>query len=81
MKTEKAVLLIETIEIFKTNVASPRAANLLKLLLKKLLSDCKINFDLKDCDKILRIKGDEVDKEKIIELMNYHDYFCEPLND
>ena len=81
MKTEKAVLFAETIEVFKTNVKSLQAAKRLKLLLEKLLPGCKINFDLEDCDKILRIKGDNVDKEIIIGLMNCYNYSCEPLND
>jgi len=81
MKTEKAVLFAETIEVFKTNVKSLQAAKRLKLLLEKLLPGCKINFDLEDCDKILRIKGDNVDKEIIIGLMNRYNYSCEPLND
>jgi hypothetical protein len=81
MKTEKTFLFVETIEVFKTNVESLHAVKRLKLLLEKLLPGCKINFDIEDCDKILRAKGDGVDKEKIIELMNYYNYFCEPLND
>ena len=36
----------------------------------------KINFDLDDCDKILRIEGKNISPEKIVELMNSNSYKC-----
>lgn len=44
-------------EIFKTNVQTEIEALLLTRLLGKIFSEAKINFDLEDCDKILRIEG------------------------
>ncbi len=44
------------IEIFQTNVADESAANLIVKSLLALLPDARINFDLEDCDKILRIE-------------------------
>lgn len=42
------------IEIFKTNVSNERqAARVLKLLGARL-PGCRFNFDLEDCDRILR---------------------------
>jgi hypothetical protein len=56
MKAEKKILFPPgTVEVFKTNVGNQRTANHLKLLLERLPA-CKINFDLEDCDNILRIK-------------------------
>ncbi len=44
------------IEVFKTNVASPDQANMLLVQIHHAFRNCKANFDLEDCDKILRIK-------------------------
>ena len=45
------------VEVFKTNVRSIRKA---KLIIQKLAEEFpahKINFDLSDCDRILRVAG------------------------
>ncbi len=58
------------VEVFKTNVQKNNEA---KMLLKQLI--CRlpnhiINFDLSDCDKILRVKGDHFQSQGIIDLIN-----------
>ena len=74
--------IIETVEVFKTNVQKDAQA---RLLVKKLLAHfphCKINFDLQDCDKILRvagIAGIDICPEKIIRVINRSGYQCEAL--
>ncbi|AHF15987.1 hypothetical protein [Niabella soli] len=45
-----------SVAIFKTNVLEPPVAKLLVRSLKQLLPGSKINFDLEDCDNILRIE-------------------------
>jgi len=40
----------------------------------------KINFDLEDCDKILRIEGNQICIQTIIELMKGRGFECEVLN-
>ncbi|MEO5570624.1 MAG: hypothetical protein ABIT08_00745, partial [Bacteroidia bacterium] len=58
------------VEVFKTNVEKPKEA---KILISKLAGHFpkhKINFDLEDCDKILRVEGKNISPEKIVELMN-----------
>ena len=47
------------IEVFKTNVCEPDEAKKLVDLLQQHFPCCKINFDLDDCDKILRIEGSD----------------------
>jgi hypothetical protein len=44
-----------------------------------MLPNAKWNFDLTDCDKILRIDSEENVVLKIIELLNLHNYSCEEL--
>ena len=43
------------IEVFKTNVDDRVQANLLVDQIHQTYSDYKANFDLEDCDKILRV--------------------------
>jgi len=67
------------VEAFKTNINKVGQS---KLLVKKLLqhfpSSC-INFDLDDCDNVLRVEGDNICPEKIITLVIEHGYQCEAL--
>lgn len=47
------------VEVFKTNVNDPRQANHLVELIHKYFTGYQANFDLWDCDNILRIKTPE----------------------
>ena len=65
--------------VFKTNV---RECELAQQLTQKLFScfpHCKINFDLQDCDKILRVEGHPVEPERIIRELTEAGIFCQPL--
>lgn len=57
------------VEVFKTNIHSRRMAGRIKKCLKKAFPNHHINFDLEDCDRILRIESDSLDCEKIIEIV------------
>lgn len=48
---------MEKVEVFKTNISSPRKALELIDILNQHFPYHKINFDLEDCDRILRIEG------------------------
>jgi len=67
------------VEVFKTNVQQHQLAEQLASMLKGLFSFSKINFDLEDCDKILRVEGKEVCVKTIIELLGSHGLECEVL--
>lgn len=45
------------IGIFKTNVRTKTEAKRVLRLVNSSLSEVKANFDLKDCDRILRLQG------------------------
>lgn len=45
------------IAVFKTNVRLQKDARHVIATLKKQIDHAKINFDLEDCDNILRIAG------------------------
>lgn len=68
------------VEIFKTNIDEQQQAEVLLKLLSKTFPEFKINFDLEDCDKVLRIEGSNVVPEKIIDLLEANAHCCELLN-
>ena len=67
------------VEIFKTDVSRKSKANTIIFLLQKEFPDLKINFDLKDCDNVLRVEGKSIYIEKIISLLNQQNHLCELL--
>jgi hypothetical protein len=68
------------IEVFKTNVEHKVTADQIQSALQVQFPLSKVNFDLEDCDRILRVEGHEVCIETIIEWMNVSGYQCEVLN-
>lgn len=67
------------VEIFKTNVWEPWDAELLVQLLYLHFPDYKINFDLEDCDKILRVEGENLLCDSIKMIVNENGFLCEVL--
>jgi hypothetical protein len=68
------------IEVFKTDVKGIRQAKKLMSLLLEYCPVCRINFDLEDCDKVLRIEGKDFCANRIIELLKLNGCNCEILN-
>ncbi|PZX94235.1 hypothetical protein DOS84_06325 [Flavobacterium aquariorum] len=69
------------IEIFKTNVQFQKEARLIVDQLQSKLVTAKINFDLEDCDKILRIEGTKkINNQYIIIYLKQLGYNCEILD-
>lgn len=64
------------VEVFKTNVTRQSQALGLLVLLRQYFPKSKLNFDLDDCDKILRIQGDEFCPLKIAELLKANGFEC-----
>ncbi|MES2617389.1 MAG: hypothetical protein V4613_05895 [Bacteroidota bacterium] len=64
------------VEVFKTNVKTKQEANRIVTLIEKQYPHSKVNFDLSDCDKILRITGNGLDVKSITNLVNKLGYFC-----
>ena len=68
------------IEIFKTNVYEVEKSNIIFQKLQKHFPENQINFDLEDCDKILRVEGNNILSKKIIEILNAEGHICEILD-
>ncbi|MFL9483838.1 hypothetical protein ACI6Q2_13755 [Chitinophagaceae bacterium LWZ2-11] len=71
-------LTVKTVEIFKTDVRCDKNAGRIIRLLKMTFPYYKSNFDLNDCDNILRIEsGDENIKiDEIEELVKTTGHIC-----
>ncbi|TDO99276.1 hypothetical protein [Flavobacterium sp. 245] len=67
------------IEVFKTNVQEVEQSILIVGKLLEHFPDSKINFDLEDCDKILRIHASSISNRKIIALLDSYGFHCEVL--
>jgi len=67
------------IEIFKTNVELEEQGEHIMDELIQLFSSVKINFDLDDCDRILRVEGHEFSVDRIRETIHALGFTCEVL--
>ena len=65
--------------VFKTSVRTKMQEKRLQPHLDTILSNAKWNFDLDDCDNILRIDSEETVALAIIDLLNVHNHTCEEL--
>ena len=71
---------MQVVEVFKTNVWDSGQARYLIVKLLDHFPRHKINFDLQDCDRILRVEGEKICCERIIEVINTNGYQCEVLD-
>ncbi len=67
-------------EVFKTNVQKKVQSKMLLRILLEAFPLFKINFDLSDCDKILRVEGDNVEAFRIMTLVEEYGFKCETLD-
>jgi hypothetical protein len=64
------------VEVFRTSVKKKAEAEKIVNALQKEFSGFKINFDLQDCEKILRVEGENIPVEEIIRLMESRNHPC-----
>ena len=68
------------VEVFKTNVQKKAQSKMLLCILSEAFPSFKINFDLADCDKVLRVEGDNMEALPIMILIKEHGFTCELLD-
>ena len=66
--------------VFKTSVKTKTQARKLKPYIDEILPAAIWNFDLEDCDRILRVDSDENIVLKITGLLADHQFSCEELD-
>jgi len=67
------------VEVFKTNVELTVQSEMLIKQIICYVPDGKINFDLEDCDNILRVEAEHISNETIIGLLNQNGFYAEVL--
>jgi hypothetical protein len=68
------------VEVFKTNVQKKTQSKMLLSVLSEAFPSCKINFDLSDCDKVLRVEGENIEALSIMILVKDSGFWCEVLD-
>lgn len=67
------------VEIFRTNVMLAADAEHLLNELQRCFPDMELNFDLDDCDRILRVAGGRVDPASVMKVVKETGFHCEIL--
>lgn len=67
------------IHVFKTSVKTKKSIRWLKPKLNALALDLKWNFDLEDCDHILRIDSAFIEPHQVINLLQSCNFECQEL--
>jgi len=68
------------VEVFKTNVQKKTQSKMLLCILSEAFPSFRINFDLSDCDKVLRVEGDDIEAVRIMILVKESGFSCEVLD-
>jgi hypothetical protein len=68
------------IEVFKTNVQKKAQSKMLLSILSDAFPSSKINFDLSDCDKVLRVEGENIQALSVMVLVKENGFRCEILD-
>jgi hypothetical protein len=68
------------VEVFKTNVEHEKEAKELVDMLRERFPGSRVNFDLQDCDRILRVEGKKVCVDAILGLMETEGFTCTVLD-
>ena len=68
------------VEVFKTNIQKKAQSKMLLCILSEAFPSFKINFDLSDCDKVLRVEGDNMETLRIMILVKEYGFTCEILD-
>lgn len=68
------------VEVFKTNVQKKAQSKMLLSVLSEIFPSSKINFDLSDRDKVLRVEGDDMEASRIMILVKKYGFTCEVLD-
>ena len=68
------------VEVFKTNVQKKAQSKMLLCILSEAFPSFKINFDLSDCDKVMRVEEENLEALRIMILIKEYGFACEILD-
>ncbi|OMP30503.1 hypothetical protein [Mangrovimonas sp. DI 80] len=64
------------VTIYKTNVNNEHVAQQVITQLQAIIPDFMINFDLEDCDNILRLSGNRMVSDLVIQCLTSNGFEC-----
>jgi hypothetical protein len=67
------------VEVFKTSIGNQQESILVSNVLRVMYPAAKINFDLEDCDNVLRIENSSIPIEEVTKMLKALGYQCEVL--
>ncbi|HUQ66910.1 MAG TPA: hypothetical protein VM101_12185 [Flavitalea sp.] len=67
------------VEVFKTNVEESQGAHNIINILMEHFPGSRINFDLDDCDRILRVEGQDIIPHQVEGLLRQEGFTCDVL--
>jgi len=72
-------MITKMVEVFKTDVREANQATHIVHKLRQHIPNSYINFDLEDCDNVLRVEAENIPVQSVIKLLNNSGYQCEVL--
>ncbi|SEO16736.1 hypothetical protein SAMN05444671_0811 [Flavobacterium sp. CF108] len=67
------------IESYKTDVKTKEDATFIVVLLRFIISDCSMNFEVDDSNHILKIETNREIKEMVYGVFNKQGFYCKKL--
>lgn len=67
------------IEVFKTDISNNAVAEIIAKHLQTILPEAKINFDVEDCDNILRVEGNSMLVNTVEQQITALGFYCKAL--
>jgi len=64
------------VRVFTTNIKHPTEAGFLVKVILATYPHHRVNFDLEDCDKILRIEGYDFNSDSVVNILKKNGYEC-----
>lgn len=72
---------MKTVFVFKTSISKNSHIKKVSPLLNNLIAKNGYwNFDLEDCDNILRVESQSIASDSICNVLNDHGFLCEELS-
>lgn len=72
---------MKNVLIFKTSISKKKEIKQLRPVLNELLPQTDLwNFDLEDCDNILRVETQTLNADQVLNAIQNLGYFCEELH-
>ena len=71
---------MKTVLVFKTSITKNKEIKIVQPTLNRLIAkNDRWNFDLEDCDNILRVETQMVKANAVLKALQHHGFYCEEL--